>query len=287
MRRAYIIGADGYIGSAAADAMREAGKEVVAMGRGVAADLYFDLSSFDSDSLDSIEPGSFLLVAAAISSPDVCERDYDSAYRVNVTGTRALVSHAVDQGCDVVFLSSDAVFSSEPGVIYDEDSPMDPQFAYGKMKAEVEGDFSGDGHFKALRLSYVYSDHDKAMRYMLGCAGRGIKAEIFHPYYRSYIPLSDVVKTVLFLEENWSALPDWRLNLAGTELVSRIRVADELKQLLAGFDYSVVEPPESFYDVRPRVTQMQSKYLYRFGICRDECFTKKLQQEMKGIITYD
>lgn len=283
MRNVYIVGGTGYIGSAALKVLRERELRVKTIGSGSNADIVFDLSSPDFEKIKEVKQNSFILMAAAISSPDYCENNYHEAYQINVAGTSSLIEQLVEKNCDVVFLSSDAVFSSQPGEVFNEDSQVSPISAYGEMKAEIENIFANTERFKTLRLSYVFSDHDKMMNYMLQCMKDKKKAEIFHPYYRNYISLSDVVKTIIYLEENWEAFPDWKLNLAGTELISRIRVADELKQLFPDFNYSVIEAEADFYKSRARVTQMESKYLYSLGICKPECFTKKFIQELKGI----
>lgn len=287
MRKIYVLGADGYIGSSFISTMREGGRAALSIGRRSEADLFFDLNDPDTRIASSLERGSLVLVAAAVSNPDACEKDFEKAWQVNVVGTSAFIDAAIQRNCDVVFLSSDAVFASEPDVVYDEGSEVSPRFAYGKMKAEIERRFGGDERFKTLRLSYVFSNHDKVMTYMLGCARRGEVAEIFHPYFRSYIALSDVVRAISALEANWSLVPDWRLNLAGVELVSRARVADELGQLLPSFEYEVTLPPESFFNVRPRVTHISSNYLYALGVCQPDSFSKKFRREMEGVLNND
>lgn len=283
MRSIYVVGASGYIGSAFVESMRRFGRNVVAVGRRAGDGILLDLANPDRAALAAVAPGSYVLIAAAVSSPDICERQYEDAYRVNVFGTCAVIDALLARGCEVVFLSSDAVFASEPGAVYDERSPTEPRFAYGWMKKEVENRFGGRPGFKTVRLSYVFSARDKATSYLLSCAREGRRAEVFHPYYRSYIALSDVIGALSRLERDWGCVPDWRLNLAGLELVSRVRAAEELKRLVPSLEYEAVSPPEGFYDARPETTSMASRYLYELGICEADPFSAKFEKEMKGI----
>lgn len=287
MRKVYVVGASGYIGSAFSAEMRSAGREVVSVGRRACDGVRLNLAKPDKIALSAVDPGSFVLVAAAVSNPDDCERRYRDAYLVNVSGTATVIDVALARGCDVAFLSSDAVYASEPGAVYDECSPTEPRFAYGKMKKEIEDRFGGRRGFRALRLSYVFSAGDKVTSYLLACAREGRRAEVYHPYRRRCIALSDVVGALGRLEREWECVPDWRLNLAGTELVSRVRTAKELKRLVPSLEYETVSPPEGFYDVRPETTDMSSRYLYSRGICEAGPFPAKLKKELKGIEGYD
>lgn len=285
-RQAYILGASGYVGEAIASGLAKRGFQTFGIGRYDFL-IKFDLAEPNVNALEAIKPDSFVVVASAISNPDICESRYDEAYLVNVVGTRLFISHALNKGCRVVFLSSDAVFASEPEVTYDETSAVDPRFSYGKMKACVEHAFSGSPLFKTIRLSYVFSDHDNSTRYMLECLRSGKTAEIYHPYYRSYISLSDVVRAVCWLATDWEALPDWRLNLAGADLVSRVRAASSFRRLFPEFKYEIRCPPPSFYSSRPPITQTTSRYLYDLGICTPEPFEHKFKNEMKGLLKND
>lgn len=109
-------------------------------------------------------------------------------------------------------------------------------------------------------------------------------AEVFHPFYRNCIVVSDVVKVVEWMGLRWDEYRPVFLNVAGVELVSRVRIADELNRLYKDrLQYKVVLPEENFYKNRPRITQMKSIYLEQYAILPNESFTEKIQREMEGI----
>ena len=76
--------------------------------------------------------------AAAIPSPDVCERDPALAYLVNVHGTRHVVEAAKEVGASVAYISTDAVFDGEKNTPYVETDPALSPTVYGRTKLRGE-----------------------------------------------------------------------------------------------------------------------------------------------------
>lgn len=283
-----IIGSSGYIsGFLLKRYMQERGiGQVVKIDRVIAPDiLYFDLlqpHNFDYTRLDNID---YVVFTAAVSGPDQCANQFDICWNINVVGTQYFITQALKHHCRVLFLSSDAVFGDIPGMIYTEDSQTQPNTAYGKMKQAIENAFQYEENFKAIRLSYVVSAKDRFVSYCLKCIQENKKADIFHPFYRNCISISDVVDTVIWVGRHWNEYPHNFLNVTGSELVSRIRIADEINRITGDrLVYTITRPNESFYRNRPAITQMMSKYLTQCGIVKQECFTTMIQKELEGII---
>ena len=114
------------------------------------------------------------------------------------------------------------------------------------------------------------------------CVERGENADVFHPFYRNCIVVSDEVNVVLWFAMNWDKYPHFVLNVAGKELVSRVRIADEINRIIGGkLQYTISLPGGDFYKNRPRITQMRSLYLSEYGIIGENTFTEKIQKELK------
>lgn len=95
--------------------------------------------------------------------------------------------------------------------------------------------------------------------------------------------VSDVVKVVEWMINNWEEFTDFVLNVAGNELISRVRIADEINRIKKGkLKYTISVPDEGFYQNRPSITQMESLYLYDMNILKRESFTTKIQREMEN-----
>lgn len=248
------------------------------------ADAHLDLAdaeNFDYTLLDAID---YVVFTAAISGPDKCAQEFGECWKINVTGTSYFIHEAVKRNCRVLFFSSDAAFGDIPGAIYDEESTTVAQTPYGRMKKAVEDEFKTESMFKAIRLSYVASAKDRFITYCLNCMRSGETADIFHPFYRNVITVSDVADIVAYFALHWSEYEPKFLNVAGEELVSRVRMADELNRFFDGkLKYTISMPGDEFFANRPRITQMKSLYMRKYGIINNNTFTEKIAKELEDI----
>ena len=89
-----------------------------------------------SDTIKHINP-SIIIHAAAVTSPDVCEKDPSGAWKINVEGTRNIVDAAKKNVSHIVYVSTDMVFDGEKGNYSELDTPGPVNF-YGKTKLEGE-----------------------------------------------------------------------------------------------------------------------------------------------------
>lgn len=279
-----IVGSSGYIADFLIKRFEEEStiEKILKIDQTDDADVYLNLlepAKFNYDVLEGID---YIVFTAAISGPDKCASDFDWCWSINVTGTSYFIKEAIKKNCRVLFFSSDAVFGDIEGMIYDEKSETRALTPYGLMKKAIEDEFKHDSHFKCIRLSYVASAKDRFVTYCMNCIERGETADVFHPFYRNCIVVSDVVNVVWWFAENWNKYPHFVLNVAGKELVSRVRIADEINRIIGGkLQYSISLPGGDFYKNRPRITQMRSLYLKEYGIIEDNTFTEKIQKELK------
>ncbi len=273
-----IVGSSGYI----AGYLLKRFENVLKIDQTPIAGAHLNLAEaekFDYSVLDGID---YVIFTAAISGPDICANEFEKCWNINVTGTEYFIKNAIAQGCRVLFFSSDAVFGDIPRDIYTELSETNAHTPYGRMKKAVEDCFKDDPNFKAIRLSYVVSKNDRFVSYCLKCIDTDETADIFHPFYRNCITVSDVVNTVDWITKHWENFESQVLNVAGNELVSRVRIADELNRLYGNrLKYVITSPGGDFYKNRPKITQMKSLYLNKYGILKDESFTEKLKKELE------
>jgi dTDP-4-dehydrorhamnose reductase len=210
-----------------------------------------------------IQPSDILFLTAAISAPDICAREHDRAWAVNVTGTSEFITQVISRGGRVVFFSSDTVYG-ERGDAFDETARINPAGEYAEMKAEVEKHFLGNPLFKSIRLSYVFSREDKFTKYLSGCAERGEEADLFHPFYRAIVHRNDVVEGAHALGHRWDEFPQQAINFGGPKVLSRIDFAECLKRnALPSLRFRVTEPGDEFFNNRPRVISMSSDILLK------------------------
>lgn len=246
------------------------------------ADVYLNLHRPEQFNYDCLVDIDFVVFTAAISGPDKCAEEFDFCWSINVTGTEYFIEQAISRNCKVLFFSSDAVFGDIPGEIYTEQSETMAQTPYGRMKKAVEDRFKTERYFKAIRLSYVVSSNDRFVSYCLNCIQKKEQADIFHPFYRNCITVSDVVNVVAWFAHNWDVYSPFVLNVAGRELVSRVRIADELNRVFGNtLKYRITSPGEGFYKNRPPITQMKSLHIQRYHILEDDTFSEKMKKELE------
>lgn len=281
-----LVGSSGYIGEFILKRFAEEPEidSVLKLDRNPASDAYLDLAEAEKFDYSLLKDIDYVVFTAAISGPDKCAQDFEECWKINVTGTSYFIREAIKYGCRVLFFSSDAAFGDIPGAIYDEESTTSAETPYGRMKKAVEDEFKESQLFKAIRLSYVASAKDRFYTYCLNCIRNDETAEIFHPFYRNVIVVSDVVDIVTYFAFHWDEYKPKFLNVAGKELVSRVRMADELNRHLGGkLRYTISMPGEEFFKNRPRITQMKSLYMQEYKIIPDNTFTEKIAKELEEV----
>ena len=96
--------------------------------------------------------------------------------------------------------------------------------------------------------------------------------------------MDDVIKTVYWIINNWDSFKPNFLNVCGNELISRLRIVDEINRYLNNkLKYTITKPEESFFENRPRITQMSSLYLKSYGIIQEVNFSDKMKYELRNI----
>lgn len=285
-KRIAIIGSSGYIAGylRSIASVIDSAINIISVDCTGNCDYFLDLRNPQQFQYDILSHIQYIVFTAAISGPDKCADEFGNCWKINVVGTEYFIRQALKYGCRVIFFSSDAVFGETNNQIAYEHSSTVNALPYGKMKKRVEDTFRNDKNFKAIRLSYVVSAKDRFISYCLNCIHEGKKAEIYHPFYRNCISVHDVVEVVYWLIFHWDDLPCTFLNVAGTELVSRLQMADELNCLMDGkLEYCVANPEVEFYMNRAKITHMSSLYLYEKKIIRRRSFFELLQEELKGV----
>lgn len=277
-----IVGSNGYIAGYLIERLKKENTIIRIDKSNESNTLYLDLETaneFDYNKLKGID---YIIFTAAISGPDKCATDYDFCWKINVEGTKTFISKAIERNCKVLFFSSDAVFGNIEGMIYDEESKTNAKTPYGIMKKEIEDTYKAYKNFKAIRLSYVVSCKDRFVSYCMSCIKNNETAEIFHPFYRNCISVSDVVDVVEWMINHWNNYDHTFLNVTGKELVSRVRIADEINRIKNySLKYKVIDPGQKFYEHRPKITQMKSLYLKKYEILEDDTFSEKIQKELE------
>jgi dTDP-4-dehydrorhamnose reductase len=87
--------------------------------------------------VEAVRP-EWIVLAAAYTDVDGCERHRDLAFAVNRDGAVHVAKAAKFVGARLLFLSSDYVFDGKKTSPYEASDPRNPQSVYGRTKAEAE-----------------------------------------------------------------------------------------------------------------------------------------------------
>jgi dTDP-4-dehydrorhamnose reductase len=257
--KVFVIGSSGFVGRNLLGALtRIKVNNVFTVGR-FGADFHVDLDTGHfTDFVEFVEKGDFVAVLAAMSSPDACNKDPEKARLINVTNTLLLIQALTKKQANIIFSSSDSVFSASTVVCFDE-TPTCSGIPYGDMKAEVEKAVSGLDNVKVVRFSYIVGYGDNYTSMLEKAAQAGEKIEVYDGFSRYVVALSDVLDGLLTLILNWDTHPSRVINFSGPNLVSRGELTQEFKHnVLPDLRFEIVEAPSNFWDSRPKCIQMTS-----------------------------
>lgn len=109
-----------------------------------------------------------IINCAAHTNVNLCESQWDLAYKINAIGPRNLSIAATSVGAKMIHVSTDYVFDGSASEPYDEFSPVAPLGAYGKTKLEGENfvkQFADK--FFIVRTAWLYGDGKNFVKTML------------------------------------------------------------------------------------------------------------------------
>ncbi len=156
--RHLVVGATGQVGGALLRHLGERGIPALGTGFRRAAEISVDLGDPAAlhALLESVRPD-VVLLTAAFTHVDGCERNPALSRRVNFEGPAAVSAWAAAHGAQVVFYSTDYVFDGRNGP-YSEDDPVHPLSRYGADKRLAEEAVLALGaRGLVLRTAWVYS----------------------------------------------------------------------------------------------------------------------------------
>ena len=154
-----VTGGSGQLGIAVSDELDSRGITFTALG---SKDLDITESKNVIDFIAQNLP-SVIVNCAAWTDVDGAESNEESAYKVNGVGPENLAVAAASNGCRLIHVSTDYVFSGESQKPFEIDDQIDPQSAYGRTKADGEKKVldSYPQNSYVVRTAWLYSADGK------------------------------------------------------------------------------------------------------------------------------
>ncbi len=143
MHRVMVVGASGLLGQHMMSAGTEMGLAMTGtyntVNVGIPGSVQMDITDPGSVSrgLEAACP-ELVVLAAAMTNVDQCEREPDEAYKVNMEGSFNVASECRSSGVKLVYISTDYVFNGLKGARYHEFESADPLSVYAMSKLEGE-----------------------------------------------------------------------------------------------------------------------------------------------------
>ena len=225
-----------------------------------------------------------VILLAAVTDVDLCERDRELARKINFRGARNVADACMKTGARLVFFSTDFVFDGEKGD-YSETDRANPVNFYGKTKRSGEITVSRVDEHVIARISAPYSfarESGKFINMAYRNLKRGEKVRAFADLVRNPTLIEDLAWNVeMLLGKRHSGI----LNLSGGSGISMYDAALEIADVF-GFDASLAEKSYSkdvkFDAKRPTDTSLDVSLAKKLGF-RAEPFRQGLLRSKKTL----
>lgn len=204
MKKILVTGCNGQLGRAVRK--EYAGEKVtfintdVTEGEGV---LALDITDVDAVmELVRREKPDVIINCAAHTNVDLCEKQWDSAYRINAIGPRNLSIAATAVGAKMIHVSTDYVFEGNGTRPYTEFDAPNPISAYGKTKLEGERFVQAfaDRYF-ILRTAWLYGEGKNFVKTMLRLAETHDEVSVVDDQVGSPTSAVELARMIHYLEK--------------------------------------------------------------------------------------
>ncbi len=152
-----VTGANGMLGQDLCPILEDEGYEVIE------TDIdNLDITNSDNvkNVLSSTKPD-YVIHLAAYTNVDKAEDDEQTAYKINVTGTKNLAQTCKELDITMLYISTDYVFDGTKKEKYQTSDIPNPQNIYGKTKLLGEKEVQKNEKYYITRTSWLYGIHGK------------------------------------------------------------------------------------------------------------------------------
>ncbi|MCC0055151.1 MAG: dTDP-4-dehydrorhamnose reductase [Rhodobiaceae bacterium] len=146
-----ILGRNGQLARALAAAAGDT--RSVSLGR---ADIDLWDETAVAERIEELRP-SVIVNTAAYTAVDAAEGNAEAAFALNARAPGVVAHAAARHDAPLIHISTDYVFSGDPGRPWREDDPIEPRSVYGRSKAQgEEAVLAAGGRVAVVRTSWLY-----------------------------------------------------------------------------------------------------------------------------------
>ena len=199
MKKIWITGAEGHIGTALLDLLEGVEYQL----------LPTDIEEVDITKIDEVTQfvhvnrPDVVINCAGLTDVQECENNVDEAYRVNAIGVRNVALAANEVNAKVIQISTDDVFDKESRVPYNEFDNVHPRTIYGKSKEAGEKILSQLlNRFVIIRSSWIYGIGRDFVDEVLRNVGQGKTMEVPNNQYAAPTSAKELAKVIRYFIDN-------------------------------------------------------------------------------------
>ena len=199
MKKIWITGADGHIGTALLDLLEGVEYQL----------LPTDIEEVDITKIDEVTQfvhvnrPDVVINCAGMTDVQECENNVDEAYRVNAIGVRNVALAANEVNAKVIQISTDDVFDKESRVPYNEFDNVHPRTIYGKSKEAGEKILTQLlNRFVIIRSSWIYGIGRDFVDEVLRNVGQGKTMEVPNNQYAAPTSAKELAKVIRYFIDN-------------------------------------------------------------------------------------
>ena len=199
MKKIWITGAEGHIGTALLDLLEGVEYQL----------LPTDIEEVDITKIDEVTQfvhvnrPDVVINCAGLTDVQECENNVDEAYRVNAIGVRNVALAANEVNAKVIQISTDDVFDKESRVPYNEFDNVHPRTIYGKSKEAGEKILTQLlNRFVIIRSSWIYGIGRDFVDEVLRNVGQGKTMEVPSNQYAAPTSAKELAKVIRYFIDN-------------------------------------------------------------------------------------
>ena len=199
MKKIWITGAEGHIGTALIDLLEGVEYQL----------LPTDINEVDITKIDEVTQfvhvnrPDVVINCAGLTDVEECENNVDEAYRVNAIGVRNVALAANEVNAKVIQISTDDVFDKESRIPYNEFDNVHPRTIYGKSKEAGEKILTQLlNRFVIIRSSWIYGIGRDFVDEVLRNVGQGKTMEVPNNQYAAPTSAKELAKVIRYFIDN-------------------------------------------------------------------------------------
>lgn len=199
MKKIWITGAEGHIGTALLDLLEGVEYQL----------LPTDIEEVDITKIDEVTQfvhvnrPDVVINCAGMTDVQECENNVDEAYRVNAIGVRNVALAANEVNAKVIQISTDDVFDKESRIPYNEFDNVHPRTIYGKSKEAGEKILTQLlNRFVITRSSWIYGIGRDFVDEVLRNVGQGKTMEVPNNQYAAPTSAKELAKVIRYFIDN-------------------------------------------------------------------------------------